>query len=245
GTTRKWYMRYATLLAAIAFLAGSLALLSQVPGSFLPPEDSSRIVLSVELPPNATLAETSATTDLIYDAVRDINGVESVFVLGGASPKGDLELRRATVRVILQNIDHSLLKMLVNDGLGSIPILGNLVPKVTDHGRTRPQWEVERELFAKVRSIPDVRISKLNDRAERELSFNFLSSNEQDLNEAVSLLESRLRASPILANVSSEGALPRPELQIRPRKDEAARLGITPQQISQTVRVATIGDIDA
>lgn len=245
GTTRKWYMRYATLLGAIAFLVGSIALLSQVPGSFMPPEDSSRIVLSVELPPNATLDETAATTDVIYDAVRDIDGVESVFILGGASPKGDLELRRATVRVILQNIDHSLLKTLVNKGLGSIPLLGDLVPKIPDNGRTRPQWEVERELFEKVRTIPDVRISKLNDRAERELSFNFLSSSEQDLNEAVSLLESRLRASPILANVSSEGALPRPELQIRPRKDETARLGITPQQIAETVRVATIGDIDA
>ncbi|CCF20258.1 Acr family transporter [Pseudorhizobium banfieldiae] len=245
GTTRKWYMRYATLLGAIAFLIGSIALLSQVPGSFMPPEDSSRIVLSVELPPNATLDETAATTDVIYDAVRDIDGVESVFILGGASPKGDLELRRATVRVILQNIDHSLLKTLVNKGLGGIPLLGDLVPKIPDNGRTRPQWEVERELFEKVRTIPDVRISKLNDRAERELSFNFLSSSEQDLNEAVSLLESRLRASPILANVSSEGALPRPELQIRPRKDETARLGITPQQIAETVRVATIGDIDA
>nr|CAD6601610.1 AcrB/AcrD/AcrF family protein [Rhizobium sp. Khangiran2] len=245
GTTRKWYMRYATLLGAIAFLVASIALLSQVPGSFMPPEDSSRIVLSVELPPNATLDETAATTEVIYDAVRDIDGVESVFILGGASPKGDLELRRATVRVILQNIDHSLLKTLVNKGLGGIPLLGDLVPKIPDNGRTRPQWEVERELFEKVQTIPDVRISKLNDRAERELSFNFLSSSEQDLNEAVSLLESRLRASPILANVSSEGALPRPELQIRPRKDETARLGITPQQIAETVRVATIGDIDA
>ena len=77
------------------------------------------------------------------------------------------------------------------------------------------------------------------------MTFNFLSSNEADLNEATGILESRLRASSILANVSSEGALPRPELQIRPRKDEIARLGITPQQIAQTVRVATIGDIDA
>jgi multidrug efflux pump subunit AcrB len=90
-----------------------------------------------------------------------------------------------------------------------------------------------------------VRISKVNDRAERELAFNFLSDNEADLNDAIGLLESRLRASPILANVSSDGALPRPELQIRPRMAEAARLGITPQQISETVRVATIGDIDA
>ncbi len=58
ATTGRWYTRYATLLAAIAFLVGSVCLLAQVPGSFLPPEDASRIVLSVELPPNATLDDT-------------------------------------------------------------------------------------------------------------------------------------------------------------------------------------------
>ncbi len=245
ATTRKWWARYLTLLGAIGFLIGSVILLAGVPGSFLPPDDASRVVLSIELPPNATLEETDATTSKIYQAVKGINGVESVFILGGASPKGDLELRRATVRVILQHIDHSLLKTLVNDGLGSIPLIGPHLPKVEDTGRTRPQWDVEQDIFASVNTIPDVRIIKLNDRAERELSFNFLSSNEEDLQNAVGILESHLRASPILVNVSSEGALPRPELQIRPRKDEIARLGITPQQISQTVRVATIGDIDA
>ncbi|EUB96720.1 acriflavin resistance protein [Rhizobium sp. CF080] len=245
GTTRRWYWRYTTLLAAIGFLIGSIMLLSQVPGSFLPPDDNSRVVLSVELPPNATLDETAASTDVIYDAVRHIDGVESVFILGGASPKGDLELRRATVRVILQNIDHSLVKTLVNKGLGAIPVVRDFVPKMKENGRTRPQWDVEKDIFAAVHSIPDVRISKVNDRAERDLSFNFLSTNEEDLNEAVSVLESKLRASPVLFNVSSEGALPRPELQIRPRMAEASRLGITPQQIAQTVRVATIGDVDA
>lgn len=245
GTTRRWYWRYTTMLAAIGFLIGSVMLLSQVPGSFLPPDDSSRVVLSVELPPNATLEETAASTDVVYDAIRHIDGVESVFILGGASPKGDLELRRATVRVILQNIDHSLVKTLVNKGLGSIPLIRDFVPKIKENGRTRPQWDVEKDIFAAVRSIPDVRISKVNDRAERDLSFNFLSTSEADLTEAVSMLESKLRASPVLANVSSEGALPRPELQIRPRMAEASRLGITPQQIAQTVRVATIGDVDA
>ena len=245
ATTRRWYMRYATMLAAFAFLVGSLVLMSQVPGSFMPPDDSSRVVLSVELPPNATLAETDATTEQIYNAVRGIDGVESVFVLGGASPKGDLELRRATVRIILGTIDHSLVKTLVNKGLGGLPIIGQYIPKMKMDGRTRPQWDVEKDIFANLRGIPDVRITKLNDRGERELTFNFLSSNEDDLNAAVSLLEGKLRASPILSNVSSEGALPRPELQIHPRKDEIARLGITPQQISQTIRVATTGDVDA
>ncbi|KAB1087635.1 efflux RND transporter permease subunit [Neorhizobium galegae] len=245
GTTRRWYWRYTTMLAAIGFLIGSVMLLSQVPGSFLPPDDNSRVVLSVELPPNATLDKTASSTDVIYDAVRHIDGVESVFILGGASPKGDLELRRATVRVILQNIDHSLVKTLVNKGLGSIPVIRDFVPRIKENGRTRPQWDVEKDIFAALHSIPDVRISKVNDRAERDLSFNFLSTSETDLTDAVSMLESKLRASPVLANVSSEGALPRPELQIRPRMAEASRLGITPQQIAQTVRVATIGDVDA
>ncbi|KQW29162.1 ABC transporter permease [Rhizobium sp. Root274] len=244
-TTRRWYSRLGTLAAAIAFLIGSLALLAQVPGSFLPPEDAGRISLSVELPPNATLAETERKTDEIYAAIKDVPDVESIFILGGASPKGDLELRRASVTMNLVRIDHSLVKTLVNKGLGGLPLIGSYLPKVPEHGRVRPQWDIEEEVFEKLASIADIRVMKLNDRGERDISFNFLSKNEQELNDAVAILEAKLRAVPVLANVSSEGALPRPELQIRPRSDEAARLGITAQQISQTIRVATIGDVDA
>jgi multidrug efflux pump subunit AcrB len=241
--TTRW--RYTTMLAAIGFLVGSIYFLLQVPGSFLPTEDASRIVLSVELPPNARLDDTEQVTNEVYRRLKGTDGVDTIFVLGGASPKGELELRRATVTLALDKLDQSLVKKLVNDVLGSIPVIGPHLPKVALSGRVRPQWQIEREVFAKLRSIPDVRITKLNDRGDRDLSFNFLSRNEKDLNEAVGILESKLRADPLLANVSADGALPRPELQVHPRKDEAARLGITPQQISDTIRVATIGDIDA
>ncbi|PZU84528.1 MAG: ABC transporter permease [Shinella sp.] len=245
ATTTRWYARYLTLIGAFAFLVASIALLAQVPGSFLPPEDAGRIVLSIELPPNATLDETESKTEAIYAATKDLEGVESVFILGGASPKGDMELRRASVTLNLVRIEHSLLKTLVNKGLGGIPVIGPYLPKMTIEGRTRPQWDIEREAFEKLRSIPDIRVSKLNDRGERDLSFNFLSKNADELNEAAAILEAKLRTVPELANVSSDGALPRPELQIRPRADEAARLGVTAQQISETVRVATIGDVDS
>ncbi|KPF46448.1 efflux RND transporter permease subunit [Rhizobium sp. AAP43] len=244
-TTRRWYSRIGTMVAAIAFLIGSLALLAQVPGSFLPPEDAGRIVLSVELPPNATLAETQRKTDEIYAAISDVPDVASIFILGGASPKGDLELRRASVTMNLDRIEHSLTKTLINKGLGGIPLIGQYLPKMPENGRTRPQWDIEEEVFAKLAPIADIRVLKLNDRGERDISFNFLSANEAELNTAVGMLEAKLRTVPELANVSSEGALPRPELQIRPRADEAARLGITAQQIAQTIRVATIGDVDA
>jgi multidrug efflux pump subunit AcrB len=244
-TTRRWYSRLGTLAAAIVFLIASLMLLSKVPGSFLPPEDAGRISLSVELPPNATLEETERKTDEIYAAIKDVSDVSSIFILGGTSPKGDLELRRASVTMNLVRIDHSLLKTLVNKGLGGLPLVGQYLPKMEEHGRVRPQWDIEEEVFEKLASIADIRVMKLNDRGERDISFNFLSKNEEELNQAVAILESKLRAVPVLSNVSSEGALPRPELQIRPRADEAARLGITAQQISQTIRVATIGDVDA
>ena len=54
--------------------------------------------------------------------------------------------------------------------------------------------------------IPDVRVLKLNDRGERDISFSILSTNEADLNMAVARLEAALRGDPLLANVSADGA---------------------------------------
>ncbi|MDO9415005.1 efflux RND transporter permease subunit [Pararhizobium sp.] len=241
--TTRW--RYTTLLAAIGFLVGSVYFLMQVPGSFLPPEDASRVVLSVELPPDAMLEDTDRTSSMIRDKIKDIDGIESIFVLGGASPKGDLELRRASVTVILKKLDHSLINKLVNGVLGGTPLIGQYLPKLPPAGRIIPQAQIETEIFAALGSIPDVRVIKLNDRGERDLSFNLLSSNEQDLDTAVATLEAKLRADPLLMNVSTDGSLPRPELQIRPLSDRMARLGISTQQLAEVVRVATIGDIDA
>ncbi|MDX0594755.1 MMPL family transporter [Sinorhizobium medicae] len=245
-TTKRWYTRYSTLLAAILLSVGSvIALLVFVPGSFLPPEDSSRVSLSIELPPDAMLADTDRTTTEIYNRIKDVEGVENVFVLGGASPKGDLELRRAAVTVLLRKLDHSLINKVVNDVIGRTPLIGEYLPKMPPAGRIIPQSAIEREIFARLRSIPDVRVTKLNDRGERDLSFNLLSNNEADLDKAVATLEADLRRDPLLANVSPEGALPRPELQIRPRDEQMSRLGITTAQISEVIRIATIGDIDA
>lgn len=236
--------RYLTLVAAIGVLVVSVYFMAKVPGSFIPPEDVSRIPVSVELPPGSTLDDTEAATDRIYAALKDIDGVDSIFILGGSSPTGDLDVRRASVTVILQKLDHSLVRR-ISEILRELPVVGSIVPEVKSTGRERPQNQIEAEVFAKLAEIPDIRAFKLNDRGERDISFSILSSNEADLNEAVARLEENLRGDPLLANVSSEGALPRPEIQIRPLVEEAARLGVTTNDIANTIRVATIGDVDA
>ncbi len=243
---RIWFLpaRYLTLTAAFGVLAVSLFFMAQIPGSFIPPEDVSRVPVSVELPPGSTLADTDATTQKIVARIRDIEGIENIFVLGGSSPTGDLDVRNASVTVLLYKLDHTLLHKLESIAR-SLPVVGSLLPPTKSTGRQVPQNQIEAEIFARLADIPDVRAFKLNDRGERDISFSIRSANEADLGIAVARLESALRGDPLLANVASTGALPRPEVQITPRQEEAARLGVTTQDIAQVVRVATIGDADA
>ena len=235
---------YFTLAAAIIVLIISVFFMVRIPGSFLPPEDVSRFAISVELPTGSSLDDTGRTTSAIREAIKDVDGVKSVFVLGGSSPTGDLDIRRAAVTVVLDELDQSLLYKMSHE-LRQVPVLGWLVPEVAAEGRVRPQNEIEAEAFELIRPIPDVRVFKLNDRGERDISFSIKSANGADLALAVRQLEEALRGEPLLANVSATGALPRPEVQVTPRLEEAARLGITTAQIAETLRVATIGDVDA
>jgi multidrug efflux pump subunit AcrB len=241
-TTRR---RYATLLAAIGGLGVSVYFLAQIPGSFMPPEDNARVSLSVELPPGATLEDTERAAAAIHDRIRGIDGVATVFVLGGVSPTGDPEPRLATVTVRLDPLDHSLATALVNGVAGRIPLIGPHLPKRTPAGRATPQSRIEAEILRRLRSIPDVRIVRMNEEGERDLSFNLLSDSAADLDRAVVRLEAGLRGEPLVANVGTDGALSRPELRIRPRDDRMSRLGVTAEQIAQLVRIATIGDNDA
>lgn len=203
--------RYLTLASAIGALAVSLYFMMQIPGSFIPPEDVSRVSLSVELPPGSTLEDTDRATQGLARVIEGIEGVDDVFVLGGASPTGDRDVRLAAVTVTLEKLDHSLLLKL-SDLAGRIPLVGGLVPQVEDTGRERPQNEIEAEIFERIGGLPDMRVTKLNDRGERDITFSILSTDEAALNDAAGRLESALRGDPLLANVATEGALPRPEV---------------------------------
>jgi multidrug efflux pump subunit AcrB len=239
--------RYLTLVAAFGVLAVSVFYMAQIPGSFMPEDDSGRIPVSVELPPGSTLDDTRIATDRILGAVRGIEGVEHVFVLGGSSPTGDRDVRRASVTVLLEERDISLSRKLL-DLVERIPVVADLVPDVPVEGRTRTQSEIETEVSQAIAPIPDIRAYRLNvgpGGGGRDISYSILSDDGDALNLAVARLEEALRGDPLFTDVSTEGALPRPEVQITPRADEAARLGVTTAAIAQTVRVATIGDFDA
>ena len=244
GKRIKFPFYYVTMVIAVGIVIFSITKMLEIPGSFLPPEDVSRISISVELPPGSSLDDTDRTTKEMVAIIKQVDWVDSIFVLGGASPKGERDIRRAAITVSLGKLDHSLLLKL-STAARAIPLIGTLVPEVKNNGRTVSQNEIEAEIFRRLAVVPDVRAFKLNDRGERDLSFSILADNQNDLNLAIARLEEGLVGDPLFANVASEGALPRPEIQITPRPAEAARLGVTSSQIADVVRVATIGDVDS
>jgi hydrophobe/amphiphile efflux-1 (HAE1) family protein len=207
---------YLTLISGVVLFSVSVYATTLLPTGFLPDEDTSRVVVAVELPPGTQLNETSAKTDRMGNVLRAIPEVQQVFVLGGTSPTGQLDVRRASLFV-------------------------QLVPKTK---RKLTEKQLKSIIAAKLADEPDSRAWYINERGERELSFSMLSRSGDDLNRAIGQVEGALRVVPGFRNVAASGSTDRPEIQIVPRLDEAARLGVAPEQISETIRVATIGDAD-
>ena len=52
-----------------------------------------------------------------------------------------------------------------------------------------------------------------------------------------------MRALSEIRDARIKGDLPRPEIIVHPRLDIAAQLGVSVQSISQTIRIATLGDL--
>jgi multidrug efflux pump subunit AcrB len=245
GLKSSWprLMSYVTVAIAFCILIGSTWLIPLLPKGFIPPGDQSRFVLSVELPPGSRLAETRETTDLMAAQIRSNPEVEKVFVLGGSSPTGSVEPRNASIFVNLKHRDVGLITGLFNPPIAGInKLLGMHIPLIQGEGRMVSQESIENDILPKLSTLPDVRWAKINDRGERDIKFNILASDPEALNSAVAKLEAALRKQPKLRAVVAEGGLDRPEIKIVPKPAEAAQLGITAQQISQAVRVATIGD---
>ncbi|MGQ4272532.1 efflux RND transporter permease subunit [Terrihabitans sp. B22-R8] len=209
--------RWLTLFAGLGLFAVSIWSAGLLPTGFMPNEDAARIVVSAELPPGSTLTDTEKATDAITEKLRALPEVMSVFVLGGTTPTGSLEVRKSAIIV-------------------------RLTPKNT---RQLTQKDLEVRVSQIVSEIPDLRAFYVNERGERELSVTLTGSNAEDLARGSEMLETGMRRIATFINVAPATGLSRPELLIQPQLDRAADLGITTDTISETIRVATIGDVDS
>src|SRR5207302_1167667 len=186
-----------------------------LPQGFLPAQDTERSLSAMELPPGSQLAFTEKTTEEIVARLRKRPEVKNVFVDGGRVPPGTLEVRRAALIV-------------------------NYTPKTE---RKITQRELELSISNELTNIPDIRFWFLDENGLRAISLVVTGVDSNIVNNVASELATQMRRIPTIANVISETSLDRPELRTRPRAELAARLGVSTESLSQTIRVATIGDV--
>ncbi|MEH6952083.1 efflux RND transporter permease subunit [Nitrobacter sp. NHB1] len=212
-----WSVRHyiITVLIGFAVFAASIWSIKLLPRGFLPAQDTAHSLLVMELPPGSQLAYTEKVTENIAARLRKRPEVKSVFVDGGRVPPGLQEVRRASLII-------------------------NYTPK---QDRSITQRELELSIGQELKSVPDIRYWFLDENGLRAVSLVVTGPDIGIVGNVASELATQMKRIPLLANITPETSLDRPELRIQPRADLAARLGVSTEQLSQTIRVATIGDV--
>jgi multidrug efflux pump subunit AcrB len=114
--------------------------------------------------------------------------------------------------------------------------------------RKRSSTDFEREMQPILARIPDARINFESQNggggSSRDVSIMLAGDDPAALATAANKVAEEMKTIPGLRSPRVEGDLPRPEVVIKPRLDLAADLGVTTYALSQTIRIATLGDID-
>jgi multidrug efflux pump subunit AcrB len=115
--------------------------------------------------------------------------------------------------------------------------------------KTRPVSSVdwERQVAPKFQTIADARVnfqSQSGGGFGRDIILMFGSDDPELLEKTANQLVREMQGVAELRAPRVQGDMQRPEIIIKPRLDLAASMGVTTAALSQSIRIATIGDID-
>jgi len=212
----------ACIIGGVIF-AFSIFMASGLPAGFQPPANNNYYYLKVQGPPGATAADMDRAVQSITKLFKARPETSHVFaqigsVIAASGPgggSGGSDLRDGTVTIVLH--DERELR----------------VP------------EIKALMRDKLMDLPDVRVNLLSDDGSAEVSTILTSEDGTALERAALTLERQMRGLKTVADPRPASPPSGPEIVIRPRADEAARLGVSAADIAAVARVATVGDIDA
>ncbi len=215
--------RLRTTLAVTVFFFGSFVLAGLLPKGFMPADDLSQTMVSLELPPGSTFKDTFALAEQARLTLQKNKYVRMVYTaVGGGKTGGDpfalqgaVEVRKATLTV---NLTHR------------------------DERRGVSKQKIETQLRQALEMLPGARV-KVGMGGEK-YDLVLASEDGQALAVHARQVERELRSIPGIGNVTSSSSLVRPELAVRPDFARAADLGVMSAAIADTLRIATAGDYD-
>jgi hydrophobe/amphiphile efflux-1 (HAE1) family protein len=213
--------RFATAALGLAVFAGTIGLATLLSSGLFPEDDTARSELNFELPPGATVAQTTAAAENITALLRKRPEVVAVYATIGMGTQDEGpaldEVRKGRAVVLL-------------------------TPRSE---RSMSQRSFEREALGDLARLPDMRMDFKSGLGGREFSILISGSDAGEVERTALALENAIRRSnPGLRNVTSSIAITSSQIQIIPNLDKAADVGVSPAAIAETVHLATIGDND-
>jgi multidrug efflux pump subunit AcrB len=217
GALVAWSVRRRYLTVAIGLVLFALSILSTklIGTDFQPSQDAGRSHLAIELPSGSQLSQTQAVSDRVARMLRDRPEITHVFIDGGHLPPSTSDVRKAALVI-------------------------NYTPRSE---RRKSVRELETEISRQLADVPDIRSWFVDDYGQRPVSYVVTGPDSVTVANFAAELAGQMNRVPQLANVVASTSLERPELLIRPDRELAARLGVSTEGLSETLRVATIGDV--
>jgi multidrug efflux pump subunit AcrB len=112
--------------------------------------------------------------------------------------------------------------------------------------RDRTSVEFEKALAEKLRTVADARVTFQSQGGGlgRDVTLMLAGSDPDLVLRTANKVVEEMKALPQLRAPRINGDIPRPEITIKPRLNVAADLGVSTAALSQTIRIATQGEID-
>ena len=114
--------------------------------------------------------------------------------------------------------------------------------------RDKTSIEFERDLAPELQKIPDARVSFQSQSGGggtgRDISIMLTGSDPDLLDRTAAKLVEQMKGVDLVRAPRIASDLSRPEIIITPYMDLASQLGVTTASLSQTIRIATLGEID-
>jgi len=217
--------RWIAAAAGLVIFVASMALFGPIKKGVQPEGNPNYYYINVQGPPGATLADMKPVTDQLQALLAKQPETEHVYTqMGGqnvsSGPGGGISGAAGTN----QGAVAAILK----------PDRKARVDQIRD--RLRPL----------LRQIPDARLNfDTSGFGVADVQVILTSESGENLDAAALELEREMRGVRGLSDPRPDAQPPNPELVVRPRADEAARLGVSVQTIADAARIATSGDIDA
>ena len=213
----------ASIIGGIIFVA-SLFLVPLLPKGFQPAGDPDFMYVKVQGPPGATADDMEDTARRLNTLFAGKPDIADVFIQIGSTASsfgpgsfgdGAGDLRDGTVTILLDPKRHAS---------------GN---------------EIKARFRQGLRDIPDARVTFLDFQGSAGFQQILSGDNPANLQRAALDLERQMRTLKQVVDPRPSNPPVGPEVVVRPRTDEASRLGVSVDAISQIIRVATVGDIEA